>query len=402
MSKVICDVCGTSYPETSVQCPICGCVRPADAQSVMEEGTEAHAAGSYQHVKGGRFSTANVRKRNAKKQAASRKKADPVAKAPTQKTGKKSSGNTGLIITIIALLLAILAVVGYIIVKFFLPTEEPQQPVSETVTTGLVDDPIPATDPEIFCQQIVLEASEFVLNAVDQQVALNATFDPANTTDVALYSSDNEAVATVDETGTVTAVDFGQAIITVSCGDIAVQCTIVVEEPFVLDMDNVVFSDIGTPQSIYSGTIPLSEITWTTDDESIAVVADGVITSVGVGSTTIYGEYNGTILSCTVVCDTTVPTLSTEATTASVAPAPYKLKNLVGGSNSDVTLKVGEQFSLALMDADGNKISDVTWTVKEGSSCTVSNGLVKAVSSGRSVVVASYNGETFECIVRVS
>lgn len=402
MSKVICDVCGTSYPETSVQCPICGCVRPADAQSVMDEGTEAHAAGSYQHVKGGRFSTANVRKRNAKKQAASRKKADPVAKAPTKKTGKKSSGNTGLIITIIALLLAILAVVGYIIVKFFLPTEEPQQPVSETVTTGLVDDPIPATDPEIFCQQIVLEASEFVLNAVDQQVALNATFDPANTTDVALYSSDNEAVATVDETGTVTAVDFGLAIITVSCGDIAVQCTIVVEEPFVLDMDNVVFSDIGTPQSIYSGTIPLSEITWTTDDESIAVVADGVITSVGVGSTTIYGEYNGTILSCTVVCDTTVPTLSTEATTASVAPAPYKLKNLVGGSNSDVTLKVGEQFSLALMDADGNKISDVTWTVKEGSSCTVSNGLVKAVSSGRSVVVASYNGETFECIVRVS
>lgn len=402
MSKVICDVCGTSYPETSEQCPICGCVRPADAQGVDEEGTEVRASGTYQYVKGGRFSNKNVRKRNASKQAAARKQADSDELAPVKKKSKKSSGNTGLIITIIALLLAILAVVGYIIVKFFLPTEQPQKPEPEIVTTGLVEEPAPATDPEILCEEIVLGASEFVLNAVDQQVALNATFTPADTTDVALYASDNEAVATVDETGLVTAVDFGQATITVSCGDIAVQCTVIVEEPFVLDTDKVVFSEIGMPQSIYSGTIPLNEITWTTDDASIAVVADGVITSVGVGSTTIFGEYNGTTLSCAVVCDATTPTETTEATTSNVAPGPYKLKNLVGGSNSDVTLKVGEQFSLALLDADGNKISDVTWTVKDGSSCTVSNGLVKAVSAGRSVVVASYNGETFECIVRVN
>lgn len=402
MSKVICDVCGTSYPETSAQCPICGCVRPADAQGIEEEGTEVRAAGTYQYVKGGRFSNKNVRKRNASKQAAARRNANSDEKTSPKKRSKKNTGNTGLIITIIALLLAIIAVVGYIIVKFFLPIEQPQKPEPEVVTTGLVEEPTPATDPKIPCEEIVLGASEFVLNAVDQQVALNATFTPADSTDVVLYASDNEAVATVDQTGTVTAVDFGEATITVSCGEIVVQCIIIVEEPFVLDMDNVVFSEIGKTQSIYSGTIPLNEITWTTDDESIAVVADGVITSVGVGSTTVYGEYRGTPLSCSVVCDATTPTESTEATTSNVAPGPYKLKNLVGGSSADVTLKVGEQFSLALMDADGNKISDVTWTVKDGSSCTVTNGLVKAVSSGRSVVVASYNGETFECIVRVN
>ena len=401
MSKVICDVCGTSYPETSTQCPICGCVRPVDAPGIMEEDAERRASGTYQHVKGGRFSNANVRKRNASKQAVARKKAAPEEKAPAKKRKKKNSGNTGLIITIIVLLLAILAVVGYIIVKFFLPAEKPENQEPEIVTTGLVEDPTPETDPEILCEEIVLDASEFVLNAVGEQASLNAVFTPADTTDVPLFVSNNEAVATVDQAGMVTAVDFGEATITVSCGDITVQCTVVIEEPFALDMDSVTFSEIGTPQTIYSGTIPLGEITWKTDDESVAVVADGVITAVGAGSTTVYGEYNGTILSCSVVCDVSAPTISTEAPAATVAPAPYKLKNLVGGSNSDVTLKVGEKFSLALMDANGNKIEDAKWSV-DGSSCTVDGGLVKAVSSGKSVVTVTYNGETFECIVRVS
>ena len=400
MSKVICDVCGTSYPETAAQCPICGCVRPVDAPSIVEEDTEHHATGTYQYVKGGRFSNANVRKRNASKQAVARKKEAPEAKAPAKKKRKKNSGNTGLIITIIVLLLAILAVVGYIIVKFFLPAEKPQNPEPDIINTGLVDEPTPVTDPVIFCEEIVLGATEFVLNAVDEQVSLNAVFTPADTTDTPLYSSNNEAVATVDQNGTVTAVDFGEAAITVSCGNIAVQCTIIVESPFVLDMDNVTFSEIGTPQTIYSGTIPLGEITWTSDDESVAVVTDGVITSVGAGSTKVHGEYKGMTLSCSVVCDLSDSTAGTEAPTSNVAPAPYKLKNLVGGSNSDVTLKVGEKFSLALMDANGNKIEDAKWTV-DGSSCTVDNGLVSAVSSGRSVVTVTYNGESFECIIRV-
>ena len=32
MSKIICEVCGTSYPSSAAQCPICGCVRPQNKQ----------------------------------------------------------------------------------------------------------------------------------------------------------------------------------------------------------------------------------------------------------------------------------------------------------------------------------------------------------------------------------
>ena len=40
MSKIICDVCGTRYPASAEQCPICGRVDPAAAKA---EGNEAAA-----------------------------------------------------------------------------------------------------------------------------------------------------------------------------------------------------------------------------------------------------------------------------------------------------------------------------------------------------------------------
>ena len=66
MNKVICDICGTTYPETAEQCPICGFAR--DMGAVFAETAPAEEmpaqAPARQQVKGGRFSASNVRKRN--------------------------------------------------------------------------------------------------------------------------------------------------------------------------------------------------------------------------------------------------------------------------------------------------------------------------------------------------
>ena len=32
MSKIICEICGTTYPETASHCPICGCSKDAAAE----------------------------------------------------------------------------------------------------------------------------------------------------------------------------------------------------------------------------------------------------------------------------------------------------------------------------------------------------------------------------------
>lgn len=403
MSKVICDVCGTSYPEMSTQCPICGSVRPADAPSVASETKSEVQTRSYQHVKGGRFSKSNVRKRNASAQSAATSHTGTGDRSKTA-VKKKNSGNTGLIITIFVLLLAILAVIGYIAVKFFIPTNK-EDKIPDQINTGIVETE-PPTQPVILCQEITLDTYEITLNEIGQNVSLNAATNPEDTTENISFVSDNEAVVTVDDSGVLTAVDYGEAVITVTCGNASAQCSIVVEVPFVLDMQNITFDSAGAVETIYTGTIDLSEITWSTDDASVAVVADGVVTAVGNGTTSVHATYKENILSCTVTCniaDAVDPTDATQsATTANVAKGPYKLKNLYGGSSSDVTLRVGERFSLALLDANGDKISDVKWTVEDGNCCTVSNGDVKAVSSGHAKVVATYNGETFSCIVRVS
>ena len=37
MENVICDICGTEYPETEETCPICGCSRDMTAEMELED-----------------------------------------------------------------------------------------------------------------------------------------------------------------------------------------------------------------------------------------------------------------------------------------------------------------------------------------------------------------------------
>ena len=79
MNKIICDVCGTSYPETETQCPICGCARPGDTAGVSGETGTGKSASSYNFVRGGHFSKGNVRRRNNANQPKKSKPADSEA-----------------------------------------------------------------------------------------------------------------------------------------------------------------------------------------------------------------------------------------------------------------------------------------------------------------------------------
>ena len=62
MSKIICDVCGTRYPESAEQCPICGRVGTGEKMVEADEVEGAYGR-EYSRTKGGHFSKANVKKR---------------------------------------------------------------------------------------------------------------------------------------------------------------------------------------------------------------------------------------------------------------------------------------------------------------------------------------------------
>ena len=71
-------------------------------------------------------------------------------------------------------------------------------------------------------------------------------------------------------------------------------------------------------------------------------------------------------------------------------------------SNSDVTMGVkGETFQISLRDANGNKITGLLWVSSDLSICSVDGtGVVKAEGSGTAYVSTTYNGISYQCIVR--
>ncbi|MCF0219511.1 MAG: leucine-rich repeat protein [Muribaculaceae bacterium] len=78
---------------------------------------------------------------------------------------------------------------------------------------------------------VILNKTSLTLN-VGETATLTATILPENTTDKTLtWTSSDEAVATVDGNGKITAIDAGTAIITATCGSASKQCEVNVNYP---------------------------------------------------------------------------------------------------------------------------------------------------------------------------
>ena len=419
MNKVICNICGTSYPENATQCPICGFARSSESL----EATEGES--SYQYVKGGRFSKANVKKRNLKNQKST---AEQVDIEPENKSNsKKNSGNTAMIVVVILLLLAIIAVVGYIALRFFLPNDFMFEGLDSFTKPTVSQEEIPQTEEtepetEPVCTAVKLDKTTLAFEGINSTYKLNVTVEPINTTDTISFSSSDEAVATVSNSGMITSVGEGSAIITVTCGSVtaecSVTCTIPVTEPegpqLALNRKEITFDMEGQTWMLYDGEISIDDIAWSSDDNKVATIVGGKVTAVGNGDTTVYGIYGEQNVSCLIHCkfddtnnssgnisEAAGESEATSETTSEINDEKkYMLYNPTGRSD-DVTMKVGRQFTLKLVDEDKNEVSDVTWTVSKKSVCTYSDGIVKALAAGKATVTAEYNGKTYTCIVRV-
>lgn len=333
MSKIICDICGTTYPETADQCPICGCARDVGGQ-LMEEEIEVPAGGRERRtgtsVKGGRFSSSNVRKRS--------KNESGYQPGYFSEEPRKPKSNTGLIVLLVLVIAALIAVTGYIFVKFYLPNmgNEPEETTAQTQvqTEGTT---APTTEPEIPCESLALTSGATVaFSDLDQNWLLNVIVLPENTTDLLAYESSDESVATVNGEGRVTAVGEGEAIITISCGDQQLQCQILVTFPHTeettepeeteetteapeetteattapllditlkLNKTDLTFAYKGESyQFKVNEELSLEDVTWTSDDPSIATVENGVLTAVGPGTTTVRAQYGDQVVECIVRC----------------------------------------------------------------------------------------------------
>ena len=317
MSKIICDICGTSYLETAKQCPICGSVRPGDVQRVTNEvNSDGKVSTGYTYVKGGRFSKSNVKKRTNGKASTGNNARKP---APKGDKNVETKSNRGLVITAIVLLLAIIGVVIYIALRFFAPISEP----NTDSTPGIQQD-----DSGMPCTAITLDVETVLFEQIGVGKLLEVKTTPEKPLEPVTYRSDNEAVAVVTNKGKITAVAEGTAKITVTCGKISKECIVTVKFPekptseptqdttipqdttvpnveLRLNRKDITFAYKGESWVLYSGEIAKNLITWTSDDEKIVAFTDGKAVAVGSGMTEVHAEYEGQKVSCIVRCNFT-------------------------------------------------------------------------------------------------
>ena len=130
-----------------------------------------------------------------------------------------------------------------------------------------------------------------------ETLALTATVTPANATNKRVtWSSSNQDVATVDENGVVTAKTEGTATITATTADGGKKATCTVTVSYVL-VTGVSLSqtsaaiEVGETLKLTATIAPENAsykgVTWSSSNETIATVADGVVTGKTAGMTTI-------------------------------------------------------------------------------------------------------------------
>lgn len=89
------------------------------------------------------------------------------------------------------------------------------------------------------------------------------------------------------------------------------------EEISLKDLDITLVTQ-GETMELYTGTVPVGEVTFGTKNENVATFALGVVTAVGKGETTVYAEHGGVRIECNVYCnikETPNPTEPTQGNT---------------------------------------------------------------------------------------
>ena len=420
MNHIICDICGTEYPENAERCPICGYLRQG-----TEKVAVAREVVERTRVQGGRYSNKNARKRRRARRKALRR--------------ERMKKNKSLLLVIALLMIAIVLVTAYIGARFW-GGRDAFTDMLQTGPASTTETIAPSTAaPTVPCVKVVLNTAVVELDAVGQQYQLHASPMPENTTDVPVYASSDESVATVTDTGLITAVGDGQAEISVTFGGVTETClvdcwipeettlppettvpettapveTIAPTEPKVEQTKKLTLSHTDVTCT-YKGEqftikvklngqyIDRSEVTWTTTDAAIATVENGVVTAVGKGEATITAEYQGKKATCIVRNSIKADSGSQNNGGSENSSGSENQTNSKGWkiSHSDVSIKVGESFNLTIKNSSG-EYADVIWTMSVDGVVSFSGKTITGRAPGTVTLSATVDGVQLKCIVRV-
>ncbi len=255
-----------------------------------------------------------------------------------------------------------------------------------TVLAGCTDEAIVGTNDGdgFFLNRTVLDLNK------GTSETLVATVTPKDAAGVS-WTSDNTAVATVDENGQVTAVGAGDALIQAKAGSRTLECrvhvtslvTTVSLDKTKVDTDKgetVVLTATAGPEDI---NVPMDTV-WTSSNEAVLTVEKGVVNAVGGGEATVVVAINGV----SATCDFFVHCYPTGV---AISPASAEV-------NANKTL----QFTATLLPADVTETLDFQWSVADESLATIDeNGLLTAHAAGQTKVIVKAGEFTAEADLTV-
>ncbi len=235
----------------------------------------------------------------------------------------------------------------------------------------------------------------------DSKEQLKVTITPTDATyRNVTWTSSNDSVASVDNSGNVTAKSIGTAVITATTKDgKSAECIVTVKQKEIaiqyiyLNHGSLsmmkgrsvqITAYIGPDNTTFSKTVK-----WSSSNESVATVdSDGNVTAIAAGKATITAEtVNGKTATCSV----------------SVYENPITGITL---SNSSITLKEGSSYIIgaSISPYDTTDDKTLTWTSSNPAIASVdSDGNVTAKKAGTTVITAtSVNGVTAQCQVMVT
>ena len=222
----------------------------------------------------------------------------PAPKAEAKKAKKKQKSKA------LPLILSLIIVVAaaFIVVKQVVPAFQ----------NGLFSGQNQNEGEASAAETLALDQTDVSISEKDQTVTLAATLAPEGSEGTVAWASSDEAVATVDQNGVVTAVAPGEATITATLENGAsaqcvIHCTWTVEEPQppegpALSAATLTLDGEGKTKQIQV-TGAEGAVKWSSNKTDVATVADdGTVTAVAKGSATITAEVNGKTLECEVKC----------------------------------------------------------------------------------------------------
>lgn len=346
MSKVICDICGSVYQDTAEQCPICGCTRDA-VESMMGDELLLDEVAEEPKAKSGKFKTKKKEifdydEANSLLQDEEVEEESYDEDDDEDEYDEAPRPNTFVVILLTILIVALLAVAGFLFVRYFLPAMGEEETPPVTTAAPATEAPVETTTEYVVpCQSLVLTSGTAELTQPGGYFLLNVIAMPEDTTDEIKFRSADESIATVSLDGRITAVGEGETVIYITCGSSQLNCPVVCKfeeetepttEPTTVPSEaetepeettaetteaakinpdvelKLKKTDIGL-KVYYYVTLQLdcelepTDIEWSSEHPHIATVDEnGVVTAKKDGTTSITAKYGDQEVTCMVRC----------------------------------------------------------------------------------------------------